>query len=110
MYRVTNSLTDFHYKHNKARPLRVRSGINENGQQIIVLLNDKKYTVNDYWISYLRRPEKLTDENPDDTNVESNDFDDSVWFEIIKIAAQMYVENQSEQRYNTLTNEVLTQE
>lgn len=110
MYRITNSLTDFHYKHNKARPLRVRSGINSDGQQIIVLLNDKNYTVNDYWISYLRRPEQLTDDNPDDTSVEYNDFDDSVWFEIIKIAAQMYVENQSEQRYNTLTNEVLTQE
>lgn len=109
MYRITNSLTDFHYKYHKARPLRVRSGEDKNGQQIVVLLNDKNYTVQNYWISYLRKPEVLTDEKPD-TDKEYNDFDDSVWFEIIKIAAQMYVENQSEPRYRTLTNEVLTQE
>ena len=110
MYRVTNSLTDFHYKHGKARPLRVRSGEVEDGTQTVVLLNDKNYTVQNYWISYLRRPEEITDEDPDNVDVEYNDFDDSVWFEIIKIAAQMYVENQSEPRYRTLTNEVLTQE
>lgn len=110
MYRVTNSLTDFHYNHNKARPLRVRAGEAKDGSQKVVLLNDKKYNVRNYWISYLRKPEKLTNENPDDANVEYNDFDDSVWFEIIKIAAQMYVENKAEPRYRTLTNEVLTQE
>ncbi|WP_173431777.1 hypothetical protein [Sharpea azabuensis] len=58
----------------------------------------------------MRKPEILTDENPDDINVQYNDFDDSVWFEIIKMAAQMYIENQSDPRYRTLTNEVLTQE
>lgn len=110
MYRITNSLTDFHYKHGKARPLRVRSGEAEDGTQTVVLLNDKNYRVNNYWISYLRRPEKITDEDPDNADIEYSDFDDSVWFEIIKIAAQMYVENQSEPRYRTLTNEVLTQE
>lgn len=116
MYRVTNSLTDFHYNHHKARPLRVRVGEvydtenGEVGQQNVVLLNDKNYKVSSYWISYIRKPEKLTDENPDDATVEYNDFDDSVWFEIIKTAAQMYVENQSDPRYRTLTNEVLTQE
>lgn len=110
MYRVTNSLTDFHYKYHKARPLRVRCGENESGVQFIVLLNDKKYYVEDYYISYLRRPEKLTNEDPDNADVEYNDFEDSVWFEIIKIAAQMYVENKAEPRYRTLTNEVLTQE
>lgn len=110
MYRITNSLTDFHYKHHKARPLRVRAGEQADGSQYIILLNDTNYRVSDYRISYLRRPEKLTDENPDDVDVSYDDFDDSVWFEIIKIAAQMYVENQSEPRYRTLTNEVLTQE
>ena len=116
MYRVTNSLTDFHYSHHKARPLRVRVGEDTDtssahfGSQSVVLLNDTNYYVQDYWISYLRKPEVLTDDNPDDDTVKYEDFDDSVWFEIIKIAAQMYVENQSEPRYRTLTNEVLTQE
>ena len=71
----------------------MRFGINENGEYMVVLLNDKNYTVNNYWISYLRKPEKLTDDDPDDTDKEYNDFNDSVWFEIIKIAAQMYLEN-----------------
>ncbi len=115
MYRITNSLTDFHYNHHKARPLRIRAGevhdqAADAGSQYVVLLNDNNYSVRDYWISYLRKPEILTDENPDDINVQYNDFDDSVWFEIIKMAAQMYIENQSDPRYRTLTNEVLTQE
>ena len=31
-------------------------------------------------------------------------------YEIIKMAAQMYLENQKDERYRTITNEVLTQE
>lgn len=108
MYRVTNSLTDFHYKYHKARPLRVRTG--KPDSYTVSLLTDGNYKINDYRIYYLRVPEQITDENPDDVDVEYKDFEDDVWHEIIKTAAQMYVENQSDQRYRTLTNEVLTQE
>lgn len=108
MYRITNSLTDFHYNHHRARPLRVRTG--KGDSYTVSLLTDGNYKINDYRIYYLREPETITSENPDDVNVEYNDFNDDVWYEIIKTAAQMYIENQSEQRYQTLSQEVLTQE
>ena len=41
---------------------------------------------------------------------EYKDFNDHVLYEIIKMAAQMYLENQSDDRYKTITQEVLTQE
>lgn len=106
MYRINNSLTDFHYRYHRARPLRVRT---KDGFK---LLTDKQYKIDSYTIGYLKVPEEIKEndllENP---NREYNDFEDYTWPEIIKIAAQMYVENQSEERrYKTLTNEVLTQE
>ena len=101
MYRINNSLTDFHYRHHRARPLRVRT---KDGLR---LLTDKQYKISKYTLGYLKVPEEITNEDP---FKEYNDFEDNIWAEIIKIAAQMYIENQGDQRYNTLTNEVLTQE
>ena len=101
MYRINNSLTDFHYRHHRARPLRVRT---KDGFR---LLTDKNYKIKKYTLGYLKVPEEITSEDP---FKEYKDFEDNIWAEIIKIAAQMYVENQGDQRYNTLTNEVLTQE
>ena len=101
MYRVNNKLTDFHYRFHRARPLRVRT---KDGFR---LLTDKKYIIQSYTLGYLMVPTEITSENP---NKNYTDFEDHTWLEIIKIAAQMYVENQSDPRYKTLTNEVLTQE
>ena len=101
MYRINNSLTDFHYRHFRARPLRVRT---KDGFR---LLTDKKYIITSYTLGYLKVPEEITNEDP---FKEHKDFEDYTWLEIVKIAAQMYVENQSDPRYRTLSNEVLTQE
>ena len=101
MYRINNSLTDFHYRHFRARPLRVRT---KDGFR---LLTDKKYIITSYTLGYLKVPEEITNEDP---FKEHKDFEDYIWLEIIKMAAQMYVENQSDPRYRTLSNEVLTQE
>lgn len=101
MYRVTNSLTDFHYRHHRARPLRIRTN---DGCK---LLTDKNYKIAEYRIGYLRYPETLTLDQP---QMEYSDFSDDTMYEIIKMAAQMYIENQSDKRYQTLTNEVNTQE
>lgn len=101
MYRVMNKLTDFHYRYKRARPLRVRT---KDGFR---LLTDKNYKINKYTIGYLKIPEEITNTDP---YTEYKDFEDHIWLEILKIAAQMYVENQSDPRYKTLTNEVLTQE
>lgn len=101
MYRITNSLTDFHYRHHRARPLRIRT---QNGFR---LLTDKNYKIHSYTLGYLKIPEEITSDDP---TKDYTDFKDYTWLEITKIAAQMYIENQSSPRYKTLTNEVLTQE
>lgn len=102
MYRIMNSLTDFHYKNHYARPIRVRT---VNGCK---LLTDGKYKISNYTLGYLRYPEKIVlGEHAQD---EYKEFPEHIMHEIIKIAAQMYIENQKDERYRTLTNEVLTQE
>ena len=101
MYRVNNSLTDFHYKYHRARPLRIRK---EDGCD---LLTDKNYTISSYTLGYLKKPTELT---LDDPRGEYTDFSDHILFEITKMAAQMYIENQADKRYETITKEVLTQE
>ena len=101
MYRINNSLTDFHYRYHRARPLRVRT---DNGFR---LLTDKNYKINSYTLGYLEIPEEITNKDP---YKNYGDFEDYTWQEIVKIAAQMYIENQADPRYKTLTQEVLTQE
>ena len=101
MYRVTNSLTDFHYKYGEARPLRVCT---DKG---CYLLTDKNYKIKEYVLGYLRTPNKITLSNPFE---EYTDFDNITIPEIIKIAAQMYLENTGNPRYNSITQEVMTQE
>lgn len=101
MYRVTNSLTDFHYKYGEARPLRVCT---DKG---CYLLTDKNYKIKEYVLGYLRTPNKITLSSPFE---EYADFDDITIPEIIKIAAQMYLENTGNPRYKSITQEVMTQE
>ena len=101
MYRITNKLTDFHYHHKKARPLRVRTS---DG---CYLLTDENYNIYSYTLGYIKQPNKLTLENPFD---EYQDFPDYIMPEIIKIACQMFIENKSDKRYQTISNEVNTQE
>ena len=101
MYRVNNSLTDFHYKYGIARPIRIRTATG------CALLTDKQYRILEYSLSYLREPNKITLDSPFD---EYTDFDNITMCEIIKIAAQMYLENTGSQRYNSMTQEVMTQE
>lgn len=101
MYRVTNSLTDFHYKYGEARPLRVCT---DKG---CYLLTDKNYKIKEYVLGYLRTPKKITLSTPFE---EYTDFDNITIPEIIKIAAQMYLENTGNPRYRSITQEVMTQE
>ena len=101
MYRVTNSLTDFHYKYGEARPLRVCT---DKG---CYLLTDRNYKIKEYVLGYLRTPKKITLSTPFE---EYTDFDNITIPEIIKIAAQMYLENTGNPRYKSITQEVMTQE
>ena len=78
MYRINNSLTDFHYKYHRARPLRVRT---KDGFR---LLTDKNYKIKSYTLGYIKTPTEITSEDPD---YEYTDFPDYIWPEIVKIAA-----------------------
>lgn len=101
MYRINNSLTDFHYKYHRARPLRIR---HDEGCD---LLTDKNYKISSYTLGYIKKPTEITLDIP--TN-EYPDFNDHIMYEIIKMAAQMYIENQGDPRYKTIASEVMTQE
>jgi hypothetical protein len=72
-----------------------------------MLLTDKQYKINKYSLGYLRKPTEITLDNP---YGEYEDFEDIIMPEIIKIAAQMYLENKKDERYRTITQEVSTQE
>ena len=70
-------------------------------------MTDKNYKIYKYTLGYLRKPNEITLENPFD---EYTDFQDIIMSEIIKIAAQMFLENKKDERYRTITAEVSTQE
>lgn len=101
MYRVNNSLTDFHYRFHRARPIRIRT---DNGCK---LLTDKKYKISKYELTYIKKPYEITLDDPYENYP---CFEDNVIYEIVKMAAQMYLENKKDERYQTISNEVLTQE
>ena len=98
------------YTAERAIDLIAYEKINDRGKLIFLFNNCgeyKKYKIQSYKIGYLRTPNKISLENP---VVEYTDFNDNVMYEIIKIAAQMYIENRQDKRYETITNEVNTQE
>ena len=90
---LSNSLSEHNLKYCSARPLRLIQGKN------ILLYTDGQYQVKEYKIVYLRRPNKIDiHSNPFG---EYTDMPEHTHYEIVKIAAQMYIENQSNQRVNT---------
>lgn len=97
MYRITNQLTDFHYNHNYARPLRVRT------QDGCKLLTDGKYDVATYKVGYIKTPNKLVLTAPFD---EYTELPEHTHHEIVKLAVQMFIENTLLQRYESINNEV----
>lgn len=97
MYRITNQLTDFHYRNNYARPLRVRT---KDG---CVLYTDGLYDISKYSLQYLKKPNKITMDNPYE---EYTDMPEHTHSEIVKLAVQMYIENSQSKRYESINNEV----
>lgn len=95
---LSNSLSEHILKYCSARPLKLIQGDN------ICLYTDGKYKISEYRLTYLRRPEKINIHlNPFG---EYTDMPQHTHSEIVKIAAQMYIENQSNQRVNTHNAEV----
>lgn len=94
-----NSLSEYHLRYTKAKPIKLQSN------DIIKLYTDGNYKVAKYIIQYLRRPNKIDiHTNPFD---EYTDMPEHTQLEIVKLAAQLYIENQADPRYNSYTQEVI---
>lgn len=97
-----NVFSEHNLHNNTARPLRLYRGSD------IHLYTDGKYFIKSYTLTYMRKPVKIKlTEKPFD---EYTDLPSSVHQEIIKLAAQLYIENTGNPRYQTYTNEVNSME
>ena len=95
---LSNSLSEHNLKYCSARPLKLIQGNN------ILLYTDGNYQVSKYNLTYLKMPNKIDiHSNPFG---EYTDMPEHTHSEIIKIAAQMYIENKGTQRINTHDTEV----
>lgn len=95
---LRNSLSEHRIKYNRARPLRL---IRNN---IITLYTDNNYDIVKYNIHYLRRPKEIDIHK--DPRGQYEDMPEHTHYEIVKLAVQMYLENQTNNRYETYSNEV----
>lgn len=97
-----NSLSEYRLHYCLARPLKLIQN------RHVYLFTDGKYQVSQYDMIYLRKPEYINiHKNPFD---EYTDMPEHTHSEIVKLAAQMYIENQGNQRYASHSNEVNTME
>lgn len=96
MYRIMNTLTDFHLRNGRARPLRVRTNVGAD------LYTDKNYLVDLYKITYIRKPTPITFDKPFE---EYTEFPEYAQNEIVKLAVQTYLESTANPRYQSKINE-----
>lgn len=93
-----NSLSEYHLHYTKAKPIKL---IANNS---VKLYTDGKYKVSIYTIQYLRKPNRIDIHT--DPYKEYTDMPEHTHLEIVKLAAQLYIENQLNPRYNSYSNEV----
>lgn len=97
-----NSLSEYRLHGNTARPLRLLQG------EEVKLYTDGNYGLKNYILTYMRTPKRISlTAYPFE---EYTDMPVSTHQELVKIAAQLYLENQANPRYNSYTNEVSTME
>lgn len=97
-----NSLSEYRFHGNNARPLRLFMG-NE-----IHLYTDGNYNIKNYILTYLRNPKRISlTESPFS---EYTDMPAATHLEIVKLAAELYLENKANPRYQSYVNEVSTME
>lgn len=97
-----NSLSEYRLHGTSARPLRLFQG-NE-----IHLYTDGNYNIKNYILTYLRLPKDISLTNA--PFEEYTDMPASTHQEIVKMAVQLYLENQANPRYQSYVNETTTME
>lgn len=75
----------------------------------ITLYTDGNYKVSEYTLTYLRLPKKIKFLNSDMFE-EYTDLPEHTHLELVKLAAQLYLENQVDPRVRTYPEEVQTME
>lgn len=94
-----NSLSEYHLKYTKAKPIRLIA------DDTISLHTDGLYKVAAYTMQYLRKPQYIDiHTNP---FAEYTDMPEHTQIEIVKLAAQLYLQNQADPRYQSYTQEVI---
>jgi hypothetical protein len=86
-----------HYQ--TAKPIRI---YNVNS---VELVSDGTYIANAYYLTYLKKPDEVSVTSPTDCNLPEHTHD-----EIVKLAANMMLENIEQPRYQTHSREVNTME
>lgn len=97
-----NSLSEYHLHYTKAKPIKLIAN------DSVKLYTDGKYKVSTYTMQYLRKPNRIDiHTNPYE---EYADMPEHTHLEIVKLAAQLYIENQLNPRYKSYSNEVVSME
>lgn len=96
--KLNNKLSNHLFQGSTTQPLRVRNS------DTITLYTDTNYSVQTFQITYLRNPKPI-DLHTDPTAIYT-EFPVGVLDEIVKIAVRMFIENKSNPRYQTITNEL----
>lgn len=99
---MQNSLSEYRLHGTSARPLRLLQG------DKIHLYTDGNYSIKNYILMYLRIPTRIS--LTSDPFAEWTDMPASTHQEIVKLAAELYLENKANPRYQTYLNEVNTME
>ena len=97
-----NTLSEYRLHGRSARPLRLYEG------NTIRLYTDSNYHIRNYILTYLRIPNKISlTEAPFE---EYKEMPASTHDEIVKLAVELYLENEANPRYQSYINEVNTME
>ena len=96
--KLTNSLSEHHLHNGKARPIKVH--VNNR----IKLYCTKEYKINDYLLTYIKTPDKIvySDSTKD---VAITFLPEHAWDEITSIAVRLALENITDSRYSTYSQE-----
>lgn len=100
--KLSNTFSEHRLHNNTARPLRLYKG------NYVYLFTDGQYYVNEYELTYLRQPQKINL-----TRLPFSEYTDlpaATHQEIVKLAAQLFIENKGNPRYETYSNEVNSME
>jgi len=100
-FRVDNPFSEHVLHYGLAKPLRIYN------VDSVELISDGNYTVDDYHLTYLRVPATVDNVPAGTTDC---DLPEHTHDEIVKLAANMMLENVEQPRYQTHMNEVNTME